>query len=188
MSQAHPLENDLGYVRSVVEGSSSPAPRAVYFLWAAIVLVGFPMPDYAPEAVGRFWMIAGPLGWVASAILGGRHARAVGQFDRQLAIRHGAHWGLMLAAIALAALMPTLGVIEWRALGALALLFVAFSYLQASLHLDRQLVAPGALMIIGYLVLLFEATYAWTITGILVALGLVVSGVVGGRSHGRAQA
>jgi hypothetical protein len=64
-------DGDLHYVQEVVRSSERrSAPKAIYFLWAVICLVGFTLVDFAPRRVGIFWMIAGPAGFVASAGIG----------------------------------------------------------------------------------------------------------------------
>lgn len=188
MAEIKQVEHDLGFVREIVQSSEiAGAPATIYLVWAAIVLVGFPLPDYAPRHVGIFWMIAGPVGWLLSAVLARRHARRRGQYDARVSLGHALHWGVMLVAIALCALLPTTGALTWEGLGPMVLLIVALAYILASIHLDRLLLWPGLMMAAGYAVLLFQQTYTWTIVGILVAAGLVVSAFAGGRRRAAAQ-
>ena len=184
MAQLSKLESDLGYVRSVVtRAETRPAPTAIYLLWAAIVVVGFPLADFAPRHTGTFWMIAGPVGWVISIIVGARAARARGEYDTRLGLRHMAHWGVMLLAVFMAVLLPARGVTSWEVMGPLALLIVATGYVMAGVHLDRLLLWPGLMMAVGFVVLLFGVGYTWTVVGVLVAGGLVVSSLAGGRQR-----
>jgi hypothetical protein len=63
MAELEQLRRDIGYVRDVVDRSEKRGgPAAIYLFWAAVVLVGFPLGDFAPQHTGTFWMIAGPLG------------------------------------------------------------------------------------------------------------------------------
>ena len=169
------LHSDLDFVRQVVDRSENRAPAAIYLLWAAVILVGFPLADFRPEAMGTFWSIACPLGWVISAVLAIRHTRRTGQTDRRIGLRHAMHWGAMLIAVFLAALMAYSGYLSWPGMGPTAILIVSLGYVLAGIHLDRLLLWPGLLMGAGYLVLLFVPTWPWTIVGVLVCAGLVVS-------------
>jgi hypothetical protein len=60
-----------------------------------------------------------------SAFLGYRHARTLGQYDSREGLRHALHWGVMLAVIFLATLLPARGLASWDILGTLVLLIVA---------------------------------------------------------------
>ena len=92
MEQLKQLENDLGYVREVVQRSEHDrSPAGVYLLWAAIVLVGFALVDFAPTRVGFFWVVAGPLGGLTSGILGWRHSVRRGQVRREFAASDPLH-------------------------------------------------------------------------------------------------
>jgi hypothetical protein len=184
MAELKQLERDLGYVRDVVHRSErGSGPAAIYLFWAAVVLVGFPLGDWAPRHTGTFWMIVGPAGWLISAFLGYRHARSTGQYDSREGRRHGLHWGVMLAIIFMAVLLPARGFATWDVLGPLVLLIVAMSYVLAAIHLDRLLLWPGLMMVAGYGLLIVGVGYTWTIVGVLVSAGLVVSSFVGGRSR-----
>ena len=178
MDDAKRLSDDLKYLGGLVkrsEGDSSPF--AIYLLWALMVLVGFALVDFAPRRVGVFWSIGGPLGGVASAILGYRHSLRVGQLNREEGLRHLWHWGGMMVAIGLAVPLA-LASVDWQALSRVILLIVALSYFLAGVHLERPLRWIGALMMAGYVALFFLTRYGWTIVGILVAVGLIVSGLL----------
>ena len=64
MTESASIKDDLAFVRAAAEGSSVHVP-AIYLLWAAICLVGFPLVDVVGPGsswIGIYWTIAGPLG------------------------------------------------------------------------------------------------------------------------------
>lgn len=188
MSDSKELDRDLAYVRGVVEGADAPCgPAGIYLFWAAATLVGFALIDVRPEIVGTYWMIVFPVGWVFSGWLAHRHGKRVGQDDWRLGLRHAVHWLVMFVFVGLAVLLPTRGLIPWPSLGPTVLLSVALAYVLAGIHLDRLLLWPGVLMAGGYVVLLFEPAFSWTLVGAMVAAGLVVSALAG-RRGGPSQA
>jgi len=184
MEELKQLENDLGYVREAVRKSEHErSPAGVYLLWAAITLSGFALVDFAPKRVGFFWVVAGPLGGLISAMLGRRQSLRRGQVRREEGIRWGLHWGGMMAAILLAVPLAVTGVIQSRGFGNVILLIIALTYFLAGVHLERPLAWIGALMVLGYLALLFIPAYGWTFVGVLVAAGLAATPAIGGREN-----
>ena len=177
------VQSDVHFVREVIARSEQHrAPASIYLLWAALILVGFPMVDFAPRYVGLFWMIAGPLGGVISFLLGWRSSIREGTIRRSLGIRYALHWSGVMGAILLLTLYS---VFSSRAVNYsfahLILLILALAYFLAGVHLDRPLLWAGLLMAAGYVALIFVTTYTWTITGVVVAIALVLSAVFGGR-------
>ena len=146
MTTSQRLESDIRYVRNAMDRSErTPSPRSIYFLWAAIVLVGFPLADFAPRYVPVFWSIAGPGGGLLSGILGWRHARRIGQLDRSTGNRHMAHWGAMLVAIFSIVVLGTVGSMNKDHMHQLILLVIGLSYFLAGLYLDPPLLWVGIL-------------------------------------------
>ena len=178
------LKSDLRFVRGVVEGAERPgSPVAIYFLWAIVGLIGFSLVDFHATWASAYWRIAGPLGFLASAVLGWRHARRSGQVDVAIGRRHLLHWGGMLTAIFLAGLMPLSGVLPPAALGPAILLILALGHFQAGVHLDRTFIWVGLLMSAGYVFVIFADAYAWTVVGVVVATALSIAGIRGERVH-----
>ena len=178
------IESDLGYVKDLVKRSDSqPTPASVYLLWAALVLVGFTLVDLAPRTVGVFWMIAGPLGGIASGILAHRAGLHRGQTQREIGIRHALHWGGMLVLVALAVLLPVTGRIPPDEVGRVILLIVAFGWWTAGVHFDRVFLGMGGLMMLGFVGTLLLPQYAWTALGVLIAVALVIVALKRGRAH-----
>ena len=180
--ELHKATDDLGYVRNLVEQSDSPhSPATLYFLWAAIILAGFPLQDFAPQIVPLFWTIAGPAGFLISAAIGWRHSLKIGQMQRRTGLSYSYHFGAVLAAIFLAVPLISDGSITASSFGKFVVLILTLGYFLAGLHLERALGWVSLAMLIGYAVLLFVPTYSWTITGLLVAVAMTVTGLGIGR-------
>jgi hypothetical protein len=184
MAEIKQLQTDLGYVRDVVGRSGkSPSPAAIYLFWAPVILVGFALVDFAPRYVGLYWMIAGPVGAVVSAILGWRHSVKCGQLSRETGTRHALHWCGMLAVIFLAALLGITGGVTWDMASKIILLIVGFGYFLAGVHLDQPIMWIGLLLFAGYIALFFVTAYGWTIVGVIVAAAMTAAALMGGRKR-----
>lgn len=181
MDTPHSLEQDLDFVRKVVNRSQPPANvRSIYFFWAVAVLIGMPLGDFRPEWMPTFWMTVGPGGWLISGFLGYRHAKRTGQHDRGYGYRQAAHWGAMVLIISLVALLPYKGFIGWEAMGPIVLLMLALTYCLAAIHFGRILLVPALMFALGYGTLLFTPPYPWTIVGLLGGIGLFFSAFADG--------
>ena len=190
MTRSSQLSDDLGFVRSAVERSEGAlGPRSISLFWALAVLVGMPLGDFAPEHLSRYWMIVGPLGWVVSAVLGALHARRSGQLDLRRGWAQAAHFGFLVVAISLLALLAREGHMPWYAMGPLAVLLLALTYGLAGVHFHRMFFVPAALFAAGYGVLLWVDAWPWTVVGVLAAVGLLFTAWIGGeRDAALAQA
>ena len=176
------VRDDLGYVRDVVNRSERSAfPSAIAYLWAVIGVVGFSLIDFAPERVGFYWMIAAPIGFVLSAWLGWRRARAVGQESARDGRRHMLHWGGLLAGVFLLAPLVLKGALAGEAIGQVILLIVSLGYFLAGVHLVPALRWAALAMVVGYVVTVTIDAFAWTALGVLFAAGLVISARVAGN-------
>lgn len=184
MTATQRIKSDLDFVRGVVNRSDrAPSPTAIYVLWAIIVLVGFPLADFAPKMVPLFWTIAGPGGGVLSAFLGYRHGKRIGQQDRARGNRHMLHWAGMLVGIFSVVVLHTFGSIEGDALHQVILLMIGMSYFFAGIHLERPLIWVGILTWAAYFSLFIIPAYEWTVVAIVIAAGLIAAGLAGrGRS------
>ena len=180
------MESDLGYVRDVLDRSEQNAsPSSIYWLWAIIVLIGFPLADFAPRFVGLYWMIMGPLGGIASGILGYRFSRNLGQLSRRVGRQHALHWGAMMIVIFSAVGLGIAGTVAWSEIHRIILLILSLSYFLAGVYLEPPMIWIGLLMFAAYFVMFFMSAYAWTIVGIVVAAGMIVAAVTGGSGRGR---
>jgi hypothetical protein len=183
MPDLNQIQDDLGFVRRTVEGATPPSIVSIYFLWALISLVGFALVDFAPERVGWYWTIAGPVGFVISALLGWRHQATAGAVDRGYGMRHLQHWGAMMVAIFLLVPLAIRGQIAGEAIGPIVLLLLGQSYFHAGLYLDPRLRWAGLLMLVGYVMVLAITAYAWTILGAVGFVVMTVLGILGSRRH-----
>lgn len=178
MTEAQQLRDDLNYIAATVrraEGDGGVA--AIYFLWAVLLPVGWALPDFAPHWAGPYWFVVGPLGGVASFLLGIRAERKRGEHDRKLGMAYAWHW--------IFAGMGFVGVIFPVAAGTMTiaqaapymLLVAALAYGMAG-TLDPPLRWAGLVMFVGYAALtLAKLPYAWTATGLLVGGALFYSGL-----------
>jgi hypothetical protein len=181
MDHLERLEGDLRFVRGALDASTRPAasPSAIYFLWAVLVLIGFALVDFRTDLVSEYWAVAAPVGFLASAYLGWRHALRSGQSSASDGQRHMLHWGAVLIAIALAVVLRARGAMPSDTLQAVILLVLALGYFTAGLHLDRHLLWVGLLMGAGFLMVLLVSLYAWTLVGITLAMSLTLAGIRG---------
>jgi hypothetical protein len=176
-------QDDLQFVRQVLQRTESTSPSTLHFLWALITFTGGLVADLRPELAGRFWLVAAPLGFVASAALAYRWQTQVGQLNSEAGRRELLHWTAMLGGLALAVLLVWSNRLTPRGLGSVALLLVALTYIQAAIHFRRRLVWVGLSAAAAYLLTLFAEPYEWTLAGGLVALALIGQ-VLGKRTNG----
>jgi hypothetical protein len=177
MSELKQIQEDVGYLREVVERADTPrGPASIYYLWALITLVGFPLADFVGPLVGLFWALAGPIGGWITYRLAKAFADRHGRVSRSEGQRYALHWNGMMVAIVLAIVPVAMGSMSAEALSPIILLIVALSYFLAGVHLDHTIGWISFLMVGGYFLVLFLPTYPWSITGVAVAAGLAISG------------
>ncbi|MGH8189866.1 MAG: hypothetical protein ACREP2_00280 [Rhodanobacteraceae bacterium] len=192
MTTDESIRDDLDYVASTVRRQENQnGVPAIYFLWAAITLVGFSLPDFAPQAAGPFWFFAGIGGGLLSWWLGARAERKKGIHNKMLGRRYGLQWTIGGVGFLLAALPMFVGRVSPAVDPALAtapfLLVGGLVYALAGVHLERPLLWVGLLMLAAYVVIeALAPPYVWTITGVVIALSLLWSGWM--ASRGPAQA
>lgn len=186
MSDLNNLKDDLAYVRAAVgRGRDDQGAAPIYFLWAAIVAIGFALPDLAPRLALPFWVVAGIGGGLASVWLGYRNAAQRGVQDPALGRRQGAHW--LVTGVALAVPMGAIALGKLPAPDAAPLVMstIGLGYALAGVHLYPPLRWTGAVMLAASVLLLFwPRPWMWTATGLAVAVALIL----GGRSALRASA
>jgi len=190
MTSAEQLKQDLDFVASAIRRHERPlGPPAIWFLWALLVPVGFALPDFAPRSAGAYWFFAGIGGGLASWWLGQREARRRGVQDAALSRRIGLHWIIAGIGFVLCGLPLMTGRVEPAAAVPSYMLVAGLVYALAGVHLLRPMLWIGVLMLASYAVLVVAAPpYAWTITGVLIAVGLAWAGVAARAQAARAGA
>ena len=183
------LREDIAYVRAAAERADAASIPSIYVMWAVISLCGFALPDFVADGrwVGRFWMVASPVGFLVSALLGYRASRRAGQGSRRVGVRWGVHWLAFMAAVALGAALVATGDLSWSGFGSLVVLLLAVSYFYAGLYMDRRMLAIGGVAGASYLVILFIPAYQWTVAGVFMAVALVWQAFLGARARDAAH-
>ena len=189
MTTTDNLKEDIAFVRAAAERAGTGTIPSIYVVWAVIGLCGFALADFAADSrwVGRFWLVASPVGFCVSAWLGYRASRHAGQGSRQIGVRWGLHWLAFMAAGALAAALVAAGHLSWSAFGSLVVLLLALSYFHAGLYMDRRMLVIGGVLGACYLVTLFIPGYQWTLAGVLMAAALVWQAILGARARDSAH-
>lgn len=175
---AENLQQDLDYVASAVRRSESRSETPfIYYGWAVIIAIGWALPDFAPAAAAPYWIVCGIGGGLLTWWLAARAERRSGVRDKALGRRWGLHW-LVGGAGYVVCWLPMLRGAPVQVVVANFLLVTGVVYALAGVHLERGLLWPGLIVLAGYVVLsVFALPYTWTITGIVVALALVVAGM-----------
>lgn len=190
MTDDKQAQHDLDYVRSVLQRAEDDAgnPATIYFAWAAITFFGFAIIDVAPEKTGPYWMIAGPLGGVLSAVLGYRAGRAAGQQSRREGRIQAMHWCGVMVAIFLIVPLAMTHVIASGDFPRLVLIVIALSYYTAGVHTDRRLIPVSVAIAACYLLSVFvrDLPYLWTVTAAILATSLTIAGLVAAARARRA--
>lgn len=182
MTSTDRLRQDLDYVANAVRRNDrcSGIP-SIYFMWAAIIAVGFTLPDFAPQFASLFWLVFGIGGGLASWWLGAREDRRSGKLDRELGRRHGFHW-LIGGVGFMVCWLPVLRGAPIEAITGNFLLVAGLVYSLAGVHLERPLLWSGLLMLAAYVVLsVFAPPYTWTFTGVVIGLSLLWAGLASGK-------
>ena len=175
-------QKDLAYVDELLEASRRDlTPRGVYLVWALIGAVGFILVDFAHTWLNIYWLVAGPLGFLASSVLAIRHERKHGYMGSTAGKRQGLQWLGLLGGVALASLLVFAGRLNWDGFGELALLLVALGYWQAGIYLERKFLWMGLGTAIAFVVLVtVKVPYEWTCLGLIWGVALGLAGLVGG--------
>lgn len=171
------LERDLGVVRGALDRAQPRRPAVIPLLWAALVLVGFSLLDLAPSLAGPFWLVATPVGFLASTWVGRRAARASGVRDRASGRRHLLHWAGILIALTLLVPLVRSGALTGIAVGQAALLLVALGYWMDGVHHLPANRWVAVALVAGYLASFVLHRHVWLLVGAVVAGALVASSI-----------
>ena len=175
------IAEDLHYIRGLVEGPRA-APASILILWAVIGAPGFALVDLAPSAVPWYWLVAAPIGMVASIWLGRRHAVREGRIDRATGIRWTLHWAGLLAAAGLIVLLAVARIVPFEVINPAMVLLIAITYFLAGIHLDRRLLWVAAALVAAFPTIVFLPKFGWTAAGALVAVAVLGVAASGGRA------
>jgi hypothetical protein len=175
MSDANQLEQDLHYVREVVDRAdrSPHRPVAIYSIWALYVLIGYPLVDFAPRYSGPFFSI----GWLVCMVL---TLYFVYRYKKSTGVKSGGHrsslfWlgGSTLIILSLIGLSITNSNLRGEASGQLAVVLIGIFYYLGGVHYDRNFLWLGPVLCVGGILVGIVPHYGWTALGIVFALGLM---------------
>lgn len=160
-------KNDLNYVNQILEtAQQNPSPRLTYLLWAAIILIGFGLADYKSEWVSIFWMVAAPLGMIASALIAIQTDNKLGQKRTTLGINYFKHMLLMVLTIFVAAYTNNTQSI---------LLIIGLAYCLGGLYLDKKLFWVGLISYLAHFLVFLKIIQSNFLIGIIISLGILVT-------------
>jgi hypothetical protein len=184
MTDMKDIKDDLAFVRAAIDrGRDDRGTAPSYVLWAAIIGIGFALPQFWPQAAWPFWVVAVVTGGIASVWLGNRYAKQRGVQDPAVGRRHAAHWLLSGVAMAVPMTAIWLGRVEAAAAAPMVLSTVGLAYALAGMHLHPPLRWAGFALLAGAVVMLLWPTqHVWTATGFTVAAALAVGGFVALRA------
>jgi hypothetical protein len=187
MSEAQPIEGqfppdqlqqDLRFVRQAVarRESATRRPVAIYWVWAVYVLVGYSLIDLAPRYCGLFFLVAGVVGGILSAMLGHRAGRRSGEVDCEMGRRAMLHWmvGILLAIAATFGLAAVIPALRGPAGSQVLVVMIGLDYFLAGVHFDRNFLWLGPVLMAGGILVGLFPHYGWTGLGVVIALGLIV--------------
>ena len=178
------LKQDLDFIAEAVRRNDvSVGVPSIYFLWAALVAIGFALPDFEPQFAGTYWLTIGLGGGLLSWWLAARDERRQGLNNRELGKRFGFHWLICGIGFVLAGLPMLTGQVSAARGASVYLLMTGLAYALAGIHLIRPMLWSGLLMLAAYAVMvMFDPPYAWSLTGLVIALALLWAGL-----HARAK-
>ncbi len=187
MTDTDQIRQDIAYVRAASERSDTGHDPAYYLLWAAIVLVGFMLPDFESTRpwIGTYWLVVGSAGFGVSMWIGIRAGRRIGQADRRKGVRSAWHWLAFMGAGWLGGLLVANGQLTREGYSAFWVLLMALTNVQAGLHLDRRLVPIGLLLAACYVMTFFVPGYRWSVSGAVIAAALVAQAFLGAPTRDR---
>lgn len=179
------MKSDVQYVRRVLQSSEQDqGVTAINYLWAAIVLVGFSLYDFAPGHVAvLYWYVVWPLGMVISAFLRRRASERRGQVRLVDGLRYNLFWGGTMVALVAASSLGATGVISPPAAGRVTLLILALTHFLGGALGDWRMLWIGILMMAGFVALFFVHSYVWTTIGVLYAASTTILTLVQQRKN-----
>lgn len=177
MSEINSVAADLRFVKDAVarkELGANRTPMWIPFLWGTLALVGCVINDFNPQYAWLYWGIVPPIGFLASWLIAGCGALAMGEYDRETGIRVGLHWSSIFYGAIPVVCLAFAGKIDGQEAGQLLILISGIVYFLAGVHFDRRWMLSGIVMILGAALLTYVTRYGWTTLGVLLFIALTV--------------
>ena len=173
---AEKIEQDMSFVRAAVtvRDQRQYGPVATVVLWATLIGIGFTLLDFYPRVAMWFMFIAPPLGYFASAWLGGRAERRIGVMANRT---HTVHWGFVFVLTAAMLSIASRHQVSGQMMGQLMTLVSGAACFFYGLHLDRRYLWPGIVLVLGSAASGYIEPYPWTMVGLVTAASLIASAV-----------
>ena len=177
MSEINSVAADLQFVKDAVarkERDANRTPIWIPVLWGTVALIGCVINDFNPRYSWMYWGIVPTLAFLASWLIAGRAALAMGEYDRDTGIRVGLHWGTIFYGAVPVVCLAFAGKINGQEAGQLLILISGIVYFLAGVHFDRRWMLSGIVMILGAALLTYVTRYGWTTLGVLLFIALTV--------------
>ena len=179
MHAVRKLEEDMAFVREAVERRDRMHYKsiAIAVLWAVIIATGHSLNDFYPYLSPLYWWIATPAGYLLSFWIAAREARAKGIANRSIRVRFGLHWGSLFVVIAFVVFIALEHGLEHSVMSQFITMAAGITCFLAGLHLDRRLLVPGVVTIVGATFVDLLTPYPWTMVGLAIAVSLIGSAI-----------
>lgn len=174
MTTMKELHDNLGYVASAIRRGEPRSAPSLFLLWAALVLPGFSLGDFAPQYLGAYCLIGGSIGGLASWWLSRRFDRSSGERDPVLKRRawmSGLAVGVafsMFGQIIADAHVPARGSLQ------LWLLLQGLVFTMLGVYHSKECLPAGMLMFVGCAVLFsIPEGFIWTSVGLIFSAAML---------------
>lgn len=181
MTQVDHVREDLHYVRTAVgrRGAVGAETSFINYLWAGYVLAEFALIDVNPRYANLFALIALPVCLAASFWIHSRIIRKRGEIDRLGDRQSKLFWigGVLLCVAATIGAVNLNPVFLGVASGQLSLMLFGMLYFAWGVFKNPSFIWLGVLVVACAVVVCRIPHYSWTVVGVVVAGGLIVSGL-----------
>ena len=178
MSDVQQISEDLRFVREAVARRERGfhGPSVLPVIWAAYVIIGYSLIDFAPRAAGPFFAIGGFVGGIVSWQLGKRYAKQTGEWDRAMAVRATAHFagGIILGWLFSMGLATVIPALRGNAGGQVFVVMIGLTYFLWGVHYQKYFIYLGIVVMLGGVLVGLVPHYGWTILGTVISLGLIL--------------
>jgi hypothetical protein len=180
MTEPYQMADDLRFIRKVVErGGGSKTPKVIPYYWAAYVVAGYTLIDFAPHWANWVFAIGGIGGTLGSVLLCILLAKPGGYADPERQRRMTLHWfgGMLLVLAAMLGLAKVMPRLRGTNIAELAVVFVGVMYYLSGVHgsaTTRYFMWAGPLIMAGAVGVGFLPEYRWTAIGVLIAVCIIL--------------